>query len=256
MEEFLHLIMTIIEILLNPYVLLLILSFLSTIFYASIKGKVGEFFVALDLKSVAKENEILLNDIMIKTETGTHQIDHILLSKRGIFVIETKNYIGLITGNEHSTQWVQHLGKKKYYFNNPIHQNYGHIKALEEILNLDEDKFISIVCVADKAKLQMKIPNVVQLSSLKKLIKSYNNEILSGSDLINAQNILLKNNIEDKKLRKKHVQDIKENIAINKEKENNMICPKCGGTLIKRQGKYGDFIGCSNYPKCKYTKQI
>lgn len=34
-----------------------------------------------------------------------------------------------------------------------------------------------------------------------------------------------------------------------------MICPKCGGNLITRNGKYGEFIGCSNYPKCKYIKK-
>jgi restriction system protein len=41
--------------------------------------------------------------------------------------------------------------------------------------------------------------------------------------------------------------------------ENNQEqkrCPKCGGKLIKREGKYGKFWGCSNYPKCKYTKNI
>lgn len=32
------------------------------------------------------------------------------------------------------------------------------------------------------------------------------------------------------------------------------ICPKCGGILKQRTGKYGPFIGCSNYPKCTYTK--
>ena len=39
------------------------------------------------------------------------------------------------------------------------------------------------------------------------------------------------------------------------EKVDNMICPKCGGNLITRNGKYGEFIGCSNYPKCKYIKK-
>ena len=33
-------------------------------------------------------------------------------------------------------------------------------------------------------------------------------------------------------------------------------CPKCSGELIKRKGKFGDFYGCSNYPKCKYTQTI
>ena len=37
--------------------------------------------------------------------------------------------------------------------------------------------------------------------------------------------------------------------------KNNVFCPKCGGTLIKRNGKYGLFLGCSNYPKCKYVQK-
>lgn len=37
--------------------------------------------------------------------------------------------------------------------------------------------------------------------------------------------------------------------------KNNMICPDCGGKLIERKGKYGIFIGCSNYPKCHYKSK-
>lgn len=32
-------------------------------------------------------------------------------------------------------------------------------------------------------------------------------------------------------------------------------CPRCGGKLYRREGKYGEFLGCSNYPKCNYTKK-
>lgn len=38
--------------------------------------------------------------------------------------------------------------------------------------------------------------------------------------------------------------------------DNNQICPKCKNKLQKREGKYGLFYGCTNYPKCKYTKSI
>ena len=34
------------------------------------------------------------------------------------------------------------------------------------------------------------------------------------------------------------------------------VCPKCGGRLKEKKGKYGKFLGCSNYPKCKYTENI
>ena len=69
------------------------------------------------------------------------------------------------------------------------------------------------------------------------------------------ENIIISNNIEDKSLRKQHVKDIRIKINNNRELENNMICPKCGNELVKKNGKYGKFIGCSNYPKCKYIKK-
>lgn len=34
------------------------------------------------------------------------------------------------------------------------------------------------------------------------------------------------------------------------------ICPNCGGRLIERNGRYGAFLGCSNYPKCRYTRKV
>lgn len=33
------------------------------------------------------------------------------------------------------------------------------------------------------------------------------------------------------------------------------ICPRCGGQLVLRTGKYGSFYGCTNYPKCKFTQR-
>ena len=54
--------------------------------------------------------------------------------------------------------------------------------------------------------------------------------------------------------KKMHVQNVQS--AMNKYRDNLIsgICPRCGGTLQLRTGKYGNFYGCSNYPKCKFTK--
>ena len=192
---------------------------------------------------------------MIRTSNGTHQIDHIVLSKFGIFVIEMKNYFGLIVGNEYKDKWIQYLGKNKYYFHNPIHQNYGHIKALEEILYLDESKFISIICISNQANLKVNVKNVTQLDFLNDLIQSYRTELLD-INLNEIKNKIELNNISDKTIRKEHIKNIKNNIKENNKKEQEMICPKCGGKLVERTGKYGNFIACSNYPKCKYTTNI
>ena len=47
----------------------------------------------------------------------------------------------------------------------------------------------------------------------------------------------------------------KVNQKIAEKKTGDGICPKCGGKLIMRDGKYGKFIGCSNFPKCRYTQK-
>ena len=64
-----------------------------------------------------------------------------------------------------------------------------------------------------------------------------------------------KNNIEDRNLRKRHVRDIRTKISNENELAQNMICPRCGSKLIERNGRYGKFIGCSSYPRCKYIKR-
>ena len=101
-----------------------------------IKGKVGEFAVALHVKLYLKDPEyILLNDCTLPDEqSGTTQIDHILLSPYGIFIIETKNYKGWIFGSERQKMWTQKIFKKSYKFQNPLHQNYKHQKVLEQVL--------------------------------------------------------------------------------------------------------------------------
>ena len=153
--------------------LLMIFALLSTIFYKKLSGFMGEFWVKTELNKLPKDKYVVFNDIFIKSSKGTHQIDHIVISKFGIFVVEMKNYDGLITGDEYKDKWTQHLGRNKYYFNNPIHQNYGHIKALQEVLNLEESNFVSIVCISNRAKVRVKSKNVVQLDYINHLLSIY-----------------------------------------------------------------------------------
>ncbi|WQT42126.1 type I DNA topoisomerase [Helicobacter pylori] len=48
----------------------------------------------------------------------------------------------------------------------------------------------------------------------------------------------------------------KKNIISQKVHEKTgQSCPKCGGELVKKSSRYGEFIACNNYPKCKYVKQ-
>lgn len=233
------------------YLPIIILGILSAIFYKKIVGKAGEFHVKSELRELPNEKYLVLNDVMIESNNKTYQIDHIVVSEFGIFVIETKQYNGYIVGNEYDKKWKQN---NKFYINNPIHQNYGHIKSLENVLNLDNNKFIPIVCIPSTANMKVTSKShVLHIYELNKTILSYKETILDNYNEI--YKVIDNLNIVDKDKRKEHIKYAKE-IKKNKSINENNCCPKCGSNLIKRNGKYGEFYGCSNFPKCKYTKKV
>ena len=233
-------------------ILEIILGILYIFFEKRIIGKFGEFWVRRELKKLDEKIYKTINDTTFIVDDITHQIDHIVVSKYGIFVIETKQLNGYIKGNEYDNKWIQN---NRIYINNPIHQNYGHIKTLQRILNISENKFIPIVCISSTAKVNVKSKShVVRIYELNKTIISYTSEILPDYNAI--YNRIIESKITDKDIIKKHNERVKQ---IIKEKSINIDenkCPFCGGNLVERKGKYGAFIGCSNYPKCKFTKRI
>lgn len=104
----------------------------------------GEAGVARKLESLQRKNKEYhpFNNIILKTPDGTTQIDHILISPYGVFVIETKSFKGWIFGDAHQKRWTQSLfgpyrSSIKYQFQNPIHQNYKHVKAVQDFLGID-----------------------------------------------------------------------------------------------------------------------
>lgn len=232
------------------FITVMVLSLIVTIFWKKIMGAAGEHWTKERLNQLPKDKYIVLNNIFIKSNYGTHQIDHIVVSPYGIFSIETKKYTGYIKGNKYDKKWIRYAGRKKYYYENPIRQNYGHIKALSELLNIDESKIFNIVCIPSTAKLDIEHDGeLTRYDTLVERITSHNEVIIDNvNDIVETIN---RNNITDKSKRKEHIKNIRENIM-----DNNLTkCPKCGGQLVERNGQYGRFYGCSNYPKCRYTKK-
>lgn len=91
--------------------------------HPKIKGLIGEWRVRKQLERLPAEDYKILNDITIKAKKATSQIDHLIISPYGIFVIETKNYRGWIHGSENSEYWFQTIYRTKAKFRNPIKQN-------------------------------------------------------------------------------------------------------------------------------------
>ena len=167
----------------------------------------GEREVAEILKNI--KGYKLLNDILIKNKGKTTQIDHVLIGKKGIFVIETKDFNGVISGEEYSKEWTQNLNGYINNFYNPIRQNYGHIKALEN-LTKRRNIFISTIVFTNKSKLEEVDTDtaVIQMRELKKFIKKYPSNININKEEIDCiYNIIKKNNINSR-IRRKHVKNI------------------------------------------------
>ena len=238
--------------------MVLILIFVKTPFG---KGLIGEILVNLAIYiRLDKQKYHLFKNVTLPTEKGTTQIDHIIISKYGIFVIETKNMKGWIFGNTHQKTWTQKIYKYTNKFQNPLHQNYKHVKTLESILNIDKNKIFSIITFVGDSTFKTEMPdNVTYAGGFIRFIKSKNITLFSAKEI---ENIISK--IESRRLAqtfKTHHTHVKHVKNIIKEKSNKKVCLKCNGILVKRVAKRGinkgnSFYGCSNYPKCKYTAKI
>ena len=237
--------------------LVIILAILNAFFVPKIRGALGESSVKHLLSRLPEDSYRVLNDIMVNGKYGLTQIDHVVVSKYGVFVVETKNMKGKIYGGDQSREWTKYSKGRKMTFKNPMNQNYGHVKALEQLTNLSPDLFHSIVVFVGSARLQFDAGRgVVYERDLLKLIRSYQTEVISISQVDHITEMIWSANNNTSETRKEHLTQIRSKTADNEAKIKNMICPKCGGELKIRKGHYGKFYGCSNYPKCRFTKNI
>ena len=223
-------------------------------------GKIGESEVSSVLRSLPKDylviNNVTVPDQGSKTnQKRTTQIDHVVVSPFGIFVIETKNYHGWIFGSEKSKRWKETFKTTQgHYFYNPTKQNWGHIFALAEHLRLDTRIFKPIVVFSDDCQLHVETTTpVIYMSQLKSFILNYTQEIIPRRDVALIFNTLNKINLVGEDVQAKHIQSIGDRFVEKEMTVRQGKCPRCGGELKLRNGKYGQFYGCSNYPKCRFT---
>ena len=178
-----------------------------------LKGKMGEFAVAVHVKLYLKDHYILLNDLtLLDGEGATTQIDHLLLSPFGVFVIETKNYKGWIFGSERQKQWTQKIYKKSFKFQNPIHQNYKHMKVLELVLSdiVDKDNMHSVIVFMPEAVFKTEMPsNVFRGTAWVDYVQTLQQPVISEMKLKRIQLRLEKEILEKSwKTNRQHIEDL------------------------------------------------
>jgi hypothetical protein len=135
-------------------------------FKAGIIGRKGESAVARVLSALGVP---ALHDVLLPDLLGVTQLDHLARAPDAILVIETKTYGGYITGLLDSAEWVQHLvaGEIRYAFQNPVHQNYRHCRAVEAALAGLDVLVVGIIVSAGTATFcEALLGSVVPLSRL------------------------------------------------------------------------------------------
>ena len=225
-------------------------------------GENGERTVSSYLADLECDDYQVFNDLLLRDGNYTTQIDHIILSRHGVFVIETKNVHGKVYGSGNAEFWKQYLpdwGYKRYgttqehQLRNPLWQNAGHIKSLRRLVFDNDIPIHGIVVFPYETDLYVTADQpVLKMWQVVPYIKQYRDKVLSADQLGFYRRRLLEVISTTESDRQQHLN----NVNRNKERRDAAVasgkCPRCGGTLVLRTGKYGQFYGCSNYPRCNY----
>ncbi len=151
------------------------------------------------------------NLVLTSTMGDLTEIDHLVLSPFGIFVIEVKNYQGWIFGNPHQENWLVHRYRRKYQFQNPIRQNHKHTEAVASLLNIDSKaepaQIYSVIAFSQRAEFKTPMPDhVLHLEEVHRHIRKISalDRKISNEDLLRYTARLNLEATKAPKLRKEH----------------------------------------------------
>ena len=264
--------------------LILILAVISR--FPSVKGWFGETLMRIAFRQfLPKDVYRVINNVTIPDgQGGTTQIDHIVVSPYGVFVVETKHYKGWIFGGERDRQWTQKIhARHSQKFQNPLLQNYKHTESLRELLGLSKEQVKSVVVFTGDCTLKTrnKLPaHVTYAGGCVRHILSYK-EVLFDDEAVAAIEAAIRENRltpgwRTARQHKAYVQSrhpvrqesggVADEVAIEtptpapaEAPQSARLCPKCGAEMVLRTARRGSnagnqFWGCSNYPRCRHIE--
>jgi len=219
-----------------------------------LKGWFGEKKSAFNMwLSLDRTTYRRFHGVIVPTRNGTAQIDHVVVSPFGLFIVETKNRTGWIFGSEDQPTWTQSLYGKNYSFQNPLRQAFRQKKSLSEFLGVSESCIHTVVYFVGDCKFKTRLPANVLRSGLGRYIKTFRSRILTP-DETNRVAAKLKRHLGESKLTNRdHLRSPRQRHS------STTICPRCGSGLVERTARQGPtagstFLGCENYPECRFTK--
>ena len=258
------------------------------------KGAYGEYQLFSLVDPLLTGTKYWLFNVYIPRGNGdTTEIDAILFHDSGIYIFESKNYKGWIFGHEEHKTWTQCLRSsgrhsKKFTFFNPLMQNNIHIACFKALAGQDLDNILirSVVLFGDQCQLknltltsghhyvlnQYMLPNLlahlvtttppVDVAALTRLYQrvypfSQVDEATRQQHIVTRQT---QSRIQRQRKQTYHTFPVSQSSRTASTNAHlQPICPRCGATLVKRTVQKGErkgqtFLGCSNYPRCRYTK--
>ena len=148
-------------------------------------GFLGEFAIHTSIKHSLNPDQFhLLKDVTIPYEDGVTHLDHVIVSKFGVFVLETRNMKGWIFGSEREKTWSQKFYEYTAKFQNPLHQNFEQVKTLQQLLGLTNEQIHSLVVFVGDSTFKSRMPeNVTKGKDYLKFIKSKTDVVLSEQEV-------------------------------------------------------------------------
>ena len=252
----------------------------------SVKGWFGEGVMrGMFSLSLPKDTYCTINNVTLPDDKGgTTQIDHVVISLYGLFVVETKHYKGWIFGGERDRAWTQSIYGKKHKFQNPLRQNYKHTECLRSLLGLTKEQVKSVIVFTGECTLKTKdkLPaHVTYPRTCVDYIRRQQKKVFTDEEVSAISATIQENRLTPNwKTHRQHAQYVKKfqsedeakpfqssDPAMRKQNEQQRyadsakICPKCGSAMVVRTARKGanvgnQFWGCSNFPRCWQTAKI
>lgn len=194
--------------------------------------------------------------LIVPDDRGTTEIDEIFVTPAGVFAVELKDFGAWIYGTEDEPTWTAVYPNQKHTFQNPIRQNFRHVKALESFLQIQAAALHSVIAFSPRARMMTPMPPQVISTDHVDYVRSRKGFALTPQefDLVCARLGSLKVSSDAASLGQ-HVEQLKERF------NNPSQCPNCGGQLVQRQSRKPGFeenvfLGCANYPRCRFIRNL
>lgn len=224
------------------------------------RGAMGENRVDVGLRRLLDGDDYrVLKNLTLPTGDGTTQIDHVVVSRFGIFVIETKTMSGWIFGTGDQSHWTQVIFRTKTKFQNPLRQNFKHVKVVQELLGVPLAKVYSLVVFAGSAVPKTPMPSGVvwSVEELVSFVRARRVAELEPEQITTFTQRLSENSLRSGlRTHRAHVKHLKAKAAARESGSGR--CRRCQAQLVERVNrKTGErFLSCSRFPKCRGARPL